>query len=87
MNRHLKLVLEVVFTALLAVGILLLYFSSAPGEKDGLAHADKKTADHGDEISDSGNHGIDVSPTQNSSRNDSSSSQEEKSKNWATGKE
>jgi len=87
MNRHLKLVLEVVFTALLAVGILLLYFSSAPGEKDGLAHADKKTADHGDEISDSGNHGIDVSPTQNSSRNDSSSSQEEKSKNWATVKE
>jgi len=87
MNRHLKLVLEVVFTALLAVGILLLYFSSAPGEKDGLAHADKKTADHGDEISDSGNHGIDVRPTQNSSRNDSSSSQEEKSKNWATVKE
>ena len=87
MNRHLKLVLAVVFTALLAVGILLLYFSSAPGEKDGLARADKKTADHGDEISGSGNHGIDVSPTQNSSRNDSSSSQEEKSKNWATAKE
>ena len=87
MNRYLKLVIAAAFTALLAVGILLLYFSGAPGEKDGLAHADKKTADHGDEISDSGNRGIDVSPTQNSSRNDSSSAQEEKSKNWATAKE
>ena len=75
------------FTALLALGILLLYFSGAPREKDGLAHADKKTADHGDEISDSGNRGIDVSPTQNSLRNVSSSAQDEKSKNWATAKE
>jgi hypothetical protein len=80
-------VIAAAFTALFAVGILLLYFSGAPVEKDGLVHADKKTADHGDEISDSGNRGIDVSPTQNSSRNDSSSAQEEKSKNWATVKE
>jgi len=80
-------VIAAAFTALLALGILLLYFSGAPREKDGLAHADKKTADHGDEISDSGNRGIDVSPTQNSLRNVSSSAQDEKSKNWATAKE
>ena len=87
MNKHLGLWIGAVFTTLLAVGILFLCFSGAPVKKDGLVQADQKEADHGDEISDSGNRGIDVSPTQNSSRNDSSSAQEEKSKNWATAKE
>jgi len=87
MNRRLRFLIGLVFTALLAAGIAFLYFSGAPGKKDGLVQPDKKTADHGDEISDSGNRGIGVSPTQNSSRNDSPSAQEEKSKNWATVKE
>jgi hypothetical protein len=84
MNRHLKLVIAAAFTALLAVGIAFLYFSGAPGKKDGLALADKKTADHGDEISDSGNRGFGVSPTQNLSGNDPSLVQKEKSKKSAT---
>jgi len=87
MNRHLRFLIGLVFTALLAVGIAFLYFSGAPGKKDGLVQPDKKTADHGDEISDSGNRGIGVNPTQNLSGNDPSPVQEKKSKNRATVKE
>jgi len=83
-NRHLRLLLGLVFTALLAAGILFFHFSSPIRGKDGVVQADKKTGDHGDEISDSGNRGFGVSPTQNLSENNPSLVQKEKSKKSAT---
>ena len=87
MNRYLRLVVGAAFAVFLAVGMLFGHFFATSEWNDGLAHADKKTADHGDEISDSGVRGIGASPTRNLSRNDRPSAQEEKSKNRATGKE
>ena len=87
MNRRLRLLIGLAITVLLAVGIRFIYFSFAPVEKDVSFQVDKKTADHGDEVSGSGNRGIGVSPTQNLSGNDPSPVQEKKSKSRATVKE